>query len=272
MTYTVLGASGFIGSHLVRRLQSQGLDCEAPARGASLLGRPLGHVIYCIGLSADWRKRPYETVRAHVSILLDILEKAEFESLLYLSTTRVYAETNDAHEGAVLGVNFSNPDQLYNTSKIMGESVCLGCPRSHVRVVRMSHVYGDDFASDNFIFSVLRDAVDRKLVKLRTSLESERDYVDVEDVVTLLPLIAASGRQRIYNIASGMNITNRQVVEVLQRQTGCRVEVPEGAPAIRFPPIPMECVREEFDFTPTSNVLDSLPGLVEEYQRKLPVH
>src|SRR4051812_11177152 len=80
MRFTVLGASGFIGSHLMRWLESQSLPYWAPKRCENVLGRPLGHVIYCIGLTADFRGRPYDTVRAHVCHLLDILEEAEFAS------------------------------------------------------------------------------------------------------------------------------------------------------------------------------------------------
>jgi len=114
---------------------------------------------------------------------------------------------------------------------------------------------------------VLRDAVDHKEVILRTSLDSERDYVDVHDVVRILPQIAASGRHRIYNVASGVNTSNRALLELIQRITGCRLEVAEGATTLRFPPISIERIQEEFDFVP-SRVLDSLPNLIGEYQRR----
>lgn len=271
MTYTVLGASGFIGSHLVKWLESQGIACWEPGRGEKLSGRHLGHVFYCIGLTADWRQRPFDTIRAHVSVLADLLENAEFASLLYLSTTRVYAGLEDAREDAVLKVDPGVPDQLYNLSKLMGESACLGCGRQNVRVVRLSNVYGDDFLSDNFLFSVMRDAVDRQSIVLRTALDSEKDYVAVQDVVSLLPRIGTSGRHRVYNLASGVNTTNGQIMERLQWETGCSVTVVEGAPAIRFPPISIGRVREEFGFVPRATVLDSIPGLIAEYRGRASV-
>ena len=36
---------------------------------------------------------PFDTIRAHVSVLSEVLEHAEFESLLYLSSTRVYGRS-----------------------------------------------------------------------------------------------------------------------------------------------------------------------------------
>jgi uncharacterized protein YbjT (DUF2867 family) len=69
--FTVLGAGGFIGGRLVEHLRGLGHEVDAPPRRPAeayvdgLGGRQLGHVVYCIGLTADFRTRPYETVEAH---------------------------------------------------------------------------------------------------------------------------------------------------------------------------------------------------------------
>src|SRR5687768_14738265 len=87
---TVLGSQGFVGRHVVQELEQRGLPYFAPPREAPLSGTPLGDVIYCIGLTADFRSRPFETVEAHVVKLRDVLEGCDLDSLLYLSSTRVY--------------------------------------------------------------------------------------------------------------------------------------------------------------------------------------
>jgi len=33
-----------------------------------------GHVIYCIGLTADFRQKPFETIEAHVSKLAEVAQ------------------------------------------------------------------------------------------------------------------------------------------------------------------------------------------------------
>lgn len=83
-TLTVLGATGYIGSRLVAHLQAQGHSVWAPVRGdAEVFTRPLGHVMYCVGLTADFRTRPFDTVDAHVGLLAEVLRRAQFDSLLY---------------------------------------------------------------------------------------------------------------------------------------------------------------------------------------------
>lgn len=267
MTFTVLGASGFIGSHLVRWLHSQSVPYWAPGRGEDVLSRPLGHVVYCIGLTADFRQRPFDAMRAHVCQALDILEKATFESFLYLSTTRVYAGAPASSEDATLRVNPLQPGDLYNISKLAGESLCLSSSRPTVRVARLSNVLGRDFSSENFLSYVIREAVEEGKVVLRTTPASEKDYISIDDVVRLLPQIAQSGRHRIYNVASGANTSNGALLEVIQQSVGCVVEVAQDAQTIAFPPVLIERIREEFNFVPAP-VLHSLEGLIAEYQKR----
>ena len=268
MLFTILGAPGFIGSHLVRRLQKLRIEYLAPQRDdRSIFGRQLGHVIYCIGLTADFRDRSFDTVRAHVCYLLNILEEAEFESLLYLSTTRVYKGMQTSQEDSVLKVNPTEPNDLYNISKIMGESLCLSSKRSGVRIARLGNVYGRDFSSNNFLSCVIRDAIQNKRVLLQTTMASEKDFISIDDVVCLLPQIALSGRHRIYNVASGMNTSNAALLEVIRCVTGCTVEVSDGAETVIFPTVSIDRIRDEFDFSSTS-ILDSLGDLITEYERK----
>ncbi len=265
MRFTILGASGFIGSHLVPHLAHLGHECLAPGRGSPLvLSRDLGHVIYCIGLTADFRTRPFDTVRAHVCYLADVLEHAAFDSLLYLSSTRIYGNSGEAEEGRPLLADPQNPGDLYNLTKTTGESLCFACGRPNVRAVRLSNVYGGDFASGNFLSSVLRDAVERKRVVLHTTLDSAKDYVSIDDVVELLPAIAQSGRHRLYNVASGINVSNGALLAEIRRLTGCELEVSGQARTVSFPRISIERVRQEFGYSP-SFVLDDLRQLIARY-------
>jgi nucleoside-diphosphate-sugar epimerase len=265
MRFTVLGATGFIGSHLLSHLQGLGHECLAPERGNPLVfSQDLGHVIYSIGLTSDFRTRPFDTVRAHVCYLADILERAAFESLLYLSSTRSYGHSAKAEEDVPLLADPQNPGDLYNLTKTTGESLCFASGRPNARAVRLSNVYGGDFASDNFLFSVLRDAVQRKRVVLHTTLDSAKDYVSIDDVVKLLPAIAQSGRHRLYNVASGINVSNRELLAEIRRLTGCELEVSDQARTISFPKVSIERVRQEFDYSPAL-VLDDLQQLFARY-------
>jgi nucleoside-diphosphate-sugar epimerase len=250
MNWTVLGARGTIGEKLSAHLRAAGDAVFSPGRGEHLYSRPLGHVIYAIGLTADFRQRPYDTVDSHVRLLAQLLQNGNFESLLYLSSTRVYARVTTSSEDSLTKVLSKDPSDLYNISKLMGESLCLQDARSSVRVARLSNVVcGDDAKSANFLPSLVREARSGRIV-LQTAMDSSKDYIHIDDVVELLPRIATKGHERLYNVASGIQTTHEQWTTLLAAHTGCVVKVVPSAPTIRFVPIDISRIRTEFDFHP----------------------
>ncbi|WP_319543669.1 NAD(P)-dependent oxidoreductase [uncultured Pseudodesulfovibrio sp.] len=260
MRFTIFGATGFIGSFLLEHLRAQGHDCIAPEREEIPTSQDLGHVFYCIGLTADFRTRLADTVNAHVCHLLQILTRCTFDRLCYLSSTRVYSGQDVGIESAMLTVDPSNPSDVYNISKLMGESACLNISKKTV-VVRLSNVFHPNDTSDNFLNSILREAATGRLV-LQTSLDSAKDYILLDDVVTLLPQILESGKERIYNLASGKNTTHKEIVE----QIGCEVKVLPDVPRVIYPSISVERLHKEFGNI-TSNILESISQTLNDVEK-----
>lgn len=254
--FTVLGASGYVGSHLVAHLRSCGYPVWAPARGdVEIFSRPLGHVFYCVGLTADFRTRPFETVEAHVGFLADVLQRAQFESLLYLSSTRVYMGGSSTQEDAPLTVCPAEPAHLYNLSKLAGESLCHASGRPGVRVVRLSNVVGPDMepTSGNFIASLLNGARMGHIF-LQSSLESTKDYIHVNDVMEGLFLIAVKGCSSTYNLASGKNTTHKEWMHWMVQNIGCDFSVELNAQVQHFPEIEVGKMEKEFGFCARSEL------------------
>jgi cephalosporin hydroxylase/nucleoside-diphosphate-sugar epimerase len=257
---TVLGSSGFIGSHLVRHLQENGIEHQTPARHERLAGRELGHIIYCIGLTGDFRDRPLDAVDAHVSKLVETIRSAKFDSILYLSSIRLYRGSSGvARETDELRFNPADFEDIYTLSKATGEAVVLALG-SKGRVARISNVYAPGHR-DSFLGSIIHDALTDGAITLRSSLESTRDYISVDALAPLLVRIATTGRQQIYNAGGGENVTNDEVTVAISALTGCSVSVVPGAPTTGFARVDCSRIQEEFAFAPP-RMLDELPRLV----------
>lgn len=242
MKATVLGATGFIGRHLARTLAELGHEVFAPTRGSQeIFERPLGCVWYCIGLTADFRQRPFDTVDAHVCLLRQLLERADYDTLIYLSSTRVYAGSDSARETQALAVRPDSPDHLYNLSKLMGENLTLAAGRNG-RVARLSNVLGPDMGPDNFVGSVLDEAARTGTVHLRTALDSSKDYVWIDDVVAALIALAGPDAAPITNLAAGRNTPHAELADWL-RARGVACSVAPYAPTTGFPVIDIERLR-----------------------------
>lgn len=262
---TVLGGNGFVGSRIIKCLNDTNKEFWAPERNATLIDKDLGDVIYCIGLTADFRTKPFETVEAHVCKLSSVLSKCDFNSLTYLSSTRVYinCETSEVDEDSRICVDVSNADDLYTLTKLTGERLCLSSGKK-VKIVRLSNVLGDDELSDNFIASIVRLIKTEKFVSLHTTLDSSKDYITVGSVAELLIKIAESGMHSIYNIATSVNLTNESVLKLLAEELNFKYRIEEEAKKIIFPQINISKIEQEFGFNSKTELV-KLQSIIKKY-------
>ena len=136
-----------------------------------------------------------------------------------------------------------------------------------IKIARLSNVTGNNPTSNLFLPSIIRDAINKKNIHLFTTLESEKDYVLIDDVVKLLPKISVDGKFQIYNVASGTNITNKELTSLIQKITKCTLSISDDAFNYSFPKIDISRIIDEFDFNPQL-ILPYLKELVNNYQIK----
>jgi len=269
LKFTILGSTGFIGSSLTNYLKSQAIQCDTlDLRTDKINEKSLGHVIYAIGDAGEsFKKNPIGAIDAHVVKLKKFLERANFESFLYLSSTRVYYSSTSTREDSTLIVDPLKFDNLYNICKIMGEAICNASQKQNVRIVRLSNVTGKNFNTNVFLPSIIFDAIKNKEIILKTKLESEKDYVLLEDVMEILPKICMSGKDKMYNVGYGQNLKNIDIVEKIKEITGCTYNVAKDAKEHSFPTISIQKIQNEFNFQPTS-ILAKLNDIITAIQKK----
>lgn len=262
---TVLGSTGFVGAHIVKKLTEQGFPFYAPDREEDYSMKDLGDVIYCIGLTADFRSRPFDTVEAHVCKLNSILKDGNFKSLTYLSSTRVYIRCvgEEVSEGAIINIDINDPDEIYTLTKLTGERICLSSGRN-VRIARLSNVVGNDRASENFITNIIKQIKSGKVVRFYTTTDSEKDYIPVDVAADLLIKISTIGTGSLYNVAAGENISNLKIIELLKDQFKFEHLIDENARRIKFPRINVNKLTEEFNYSPSMH-LEKLSEIIKNY-------
>ncbi len=250
--FTVLGAEGFIGSNLINHLSKDGSRIYAPKKNTSdLMKVQHGHIIYCIGLTSDFRRRPLDTMQAHVCILRELLERVEFKSLTYLSSTRVYHGSSSTKESDKLSMNPENLEDLYGISKLAGESLCHHSGRQNVKIVRLSNIVGYRKDSDLFIDQLLHEIANHNTLTLKSSLLSRKDYLYIDDAVNAIASLALTNNTGCFNVAYGNNISNQTIIDQLNENFDFKLTIEKNAPVIDFPIINTEKIRKTIHFNPS---------------------
>ena len=222
------------------------------------------NVIYSLGVS-NFLKEPLQAIDAHVCILNNILKNCNFDSLLYISSGRIYYNANSTLEENAYSVNPNMKNELYNISKLQGESLCMSMNNPKIKIIRPSNVVGTNAPSNLFIPSLIKEAVETGKIVLHSTLNSEKDYVYIDDLVQLIPKIISLDKYQIYNIASGYNISSKEIINEIIRLTNCKLEIAPDAKKFSSRQINIDRIKSEFNFVPTK-VVDKIGDVVKFYQ------
>tara|TARA_A100000164_G_C21869331_1_gene754298 strand:+ start:162 stop:950 length:789 start_codon:yes stop_codon:yes gene_type:complete len=221
MLIHVLGSKGWIGSSIVKYLMKLGFKVNQVHRYNidNWLNdkSPKDLVIYAIGITGDFRTKPYKTYDSNAGLISKILENQGelIKKLLYLSSSRIYINNFSTYENDSIKCNPENPSDLYNISKLMGESIILTNKNPNYKVVRISNVVGVNQPKETFIGQLISECQKKGSAKILQSPLSEKDYISIDDLIFFIHQIAIKGKYRIYNVASGVNTTHKKVAQIL---------------------------------------------------------
>ncbi len=261
----VTGGSGFIGTHLVRRLLADGeevtiVDLRPPA--PDLLDARVRWVNADIrdaaGLASAFATRRVSTLY-HLAAMTGVREsgdKLEEYRSVNVEGTEVVRDAAVAHgvarivytsSSSVYGPDVTlptseeeepHPGSPYGDTKLEGERLLIDTERTgtSVRVARLFTVYGPGGRPGMAIPRFIRAALDQIPVPLFGSRNTARDFTHVSDAVEGVRLLARSkDSSGITNIATGFSRTLGEVIEIIERETGERLPI-EDQPAHPFDP------------------------------------
>ena len=215
---TVVGAAGFVGARLAQRLAADGWEVYAPTKGdPALLTLDLGVVFYCAGLTADYDRRPFDTVEAHASLVSEVIRADRFERLVYCSSTRLYdgQRKAESHEAEPLVFDPADPRRVYDLSKALGENLTIARTGGRGAVARLSNVFDWADGAPGFLSQWLIAARGSRDLVLESSPNIARDYIHLDDTVDALIALSV-GQAQVYNVAAGQLTTNADIARVFE--------------------------------------------------------
>lgn len=260
---TLFGGHGFIGRAVEHEALRRGHDVTCQPRDKiTPTDGTFGTIIWCIGLTADFRTRPYDTATAHVGLLAQVLRQRAHSRVVFVSSTRVYSGSVTTVEDTALSIRPNDPSDLYNVTKLAGEALVLSAGDADGVAVRLSNVVGPGEAERATFLGAISQQATCGQIALESAFETAKDYLWIDDAARGLVDIAESGQAPIYNLARGAQITHRQWVDALAEQTQCDITIAPDAPNLSFAPIDTTRIRDEFGFAP-NDPLDHVAQLLE---------
>ena len=297
----VVGCTGQIGSVLVETLNEAnasvltadpirlfGIARTAPSRPVegytfvpisvsdsdSVTGLPdFDHVIYVAGTASDYLRRRHDTIDTQVVGLEAFLARyAGCRSFVFISSTRVYGRISDGSpitEDALACIPPMHTDNVYDSAKRLGESLCLWHARSGdtpAVVLRLTNIYGAQSSqrSETAISDFARQAAQTGVIGLKGNPDSTRNWTCVLDIAQGILRALVSGKPgEAYNIGSDEHLSSLELAEQVAATFSTPVAVappPQAAP-LSLQTISIEKAQRTLDYRP-SFTFGSLAPLV----------
>lgn len=248
--YTIFGHTGFLGKNLTEYLKKKGHKVFLPSKKKYIFKKNLENVIYCIGTD-DVLNNPLKAIDSNLKILCKVIEKNNFKSFLFISSTRVYLGNKKTKENSFIKIDSNNSTFFFNILKLASENFCLSKKNKKIKVVRISNLYGRYFKKQIYLLpTLLRQAQNIDTTIIRINKHSKKNYLDVDCAIPQILKIIDKSKFRIYNIASNKLYSIKFIIDNLQKKSKFKVIYENQKIKYDEPRINIDRVKREFKFKP----------------------
>ncbi len=273
MRALITGGNGFVGRHLATELRARGYDTfvaghtrdggdvDAPLdlADADTVGAVVeaarADVVFHLAAQAfvpAATAQPLETYDINVmgtGRLIDALRglpDARRPMLFFVSSAEVYG-MHEQSDMPLTEHSHLRPGTPYAASKVAGEALVLASARTYGLRVRVTRAFNHIGPGQSDRFVVARFA--KRLAEIAAggdpkfpvgNLESQRDFLDVRDVVRAYVDLAERGQDReVYNVCSGKPTKIADILRTLVTIARVGLEIREDAALMRTSDAPL---------------------------------
>ncbi len=260
----VLGATGFVGGHVVGRarelgwevlgLSSKDLDLTSPS-GAEMLSAILRDGDTVVHGAAIVPARNAVEVSQNLLMtqsLVDAIAGHEIAQLVVISSDAVYG----SESGVITEASACSPDSMHGIMSLAREMMCNEVKVPVLTIVRPAPIYGvgdphKSYGPNRFIGQM----IDSGEITLFGEGDAMRDHVFIGDVADVIVRTISARESGVINIASGQSVSFAALAELVRQagSDGSRIVVAgsESSPTFRSYDI-SSLVRRFPEFDPVS--------------------
>lgn len=242
----VTGANGFIGSHLVMRLNEMGIDVialvdprfdDSSIQGLSnvtiiafslqaieslysderLKGADIVYHLAWSGVHASYRNSENEQLQ-NINYCIDVLKLACHFHISKVLIPGSAAEVS-CGDGMISGTESPAPSDMYSATKVAARYLCLTYARQHELTLiwpLITSIYGPGRDDNNLISYAIKTLLKGEKPSF-TKLEQQWDYLYIDDLINALVALGDKGRNGVYPVGSGLNRKMSEYVEIIRQ-------------------------------------------------------
>lgn len=206
-----LTGKGFIGSHLFDKIDAVHIPHD---KISTIKLKSFTHFYYLSSYGNLASHTDDDMIyKANIEDLISILKQAKhfrFKSFTYISTSSVMLKTQTA----------------YSRCKRAAEEILLAFMEKHdlpVCIVRPFTVVGVGEPEEHLIPTLLRATKSGETVNFVEA--PTHDFIDVDDIVSGIISLSEHSARGIYQLGTGIKVTNQQVLDLVEEVTGKKIKV-----------------------------------------------
>ena len=246
----ITGGHGNLGLYIVSALVNLGCDVFVLSRKKDKLIEKLKYTVidadivsatqlreklnfdidYCIHLASyneyfleDYPKKALEVNTLGTRNLLEALNIKKLKNFIYFSTFHVYG----LNSGMIDENTAPNPKNDYASTHLFAEYFVKQFGFTHglkYTILRLTNSYGVPFFKDTdkwylILNNLVKDAIDDKIIKLKSNGEIHKDFVSMVDVARIVnTLLTKNASNEIFNLSSGQAYSLLELAKLIQEQ------------------------------------------------------
>ena len=244
----VTGVTGFIGSHLARRLKKPVYVPHSEKLDLSVWNGKIGRVFF---LSSYGNLAHQTNVREIV--LRNSLEPIALACLWHVPF--VFFSTSSVNRPV---------QTLYSQCKLATERVLLALPKDRTMIViRPYTVTGVGDHACHLIPTLIRSC--RTGESMPFFPDAAHDYIDVEDLLDGVIRVVRNGESGIFEFGNGISVSNSEVRHIVETATGQQANTHEGFTGRPYDSPDWRCLNDAGSVNCRKSLEQTVKEMVDDY-------
>jgi len=155
-----------------------------------------------------------------------VAHKCSFQHAIYISSAgTVYGEMKDAPH---LEQNYLRPNSDYGRYHKWAEDHLTKALGDRLTIIRLANIYGPAQRvkdGQGFITAAVRAAEEDIILRLFGNGTAIRDYIHEQDVIRFLKIVINQKPGGVFNVATGVGISQMEVLEATEKVYGKKIRV-----------------------------------------------